>query len=74
MAEVLEHQPVAGAQPAVPRARAPQVLAPGDHGRSHLLRPEGGTLPLPGCEEIRHTVPNICALREPSTQYARTKR
>lgn len=47
MAEVLEHQPEPGAQPALPGTWTPQVLAAGDHGGSDLQRAEGGTLPQP---------------------------
>lgn len=73
MAEVLEHADP-GPQPEIPRAWAPQVLATGDHGRSHLLRAEGGTVLVPGCSKIRYTVPDIRAVRQQSPQYARPKR
>lgn len=74
MAEVLEHQPEPGAQPALPRARAAQVVAARDHGRGHLLGAEGGALAVTGCQEIRHPIPDVRALRQPRPQHARPKR
>lgn len=64
MAEVLEHQPESRAQPEVPRAWAPEVLAARDHGRGYILCAEGGAVPLTGREEIRHSVPHVCAVRK----------
>lgn len=74
VAEVLEHEPVAGAQPAVPRARPAQVVAPGDHGRGHLLRAEGGTQPVAGRAQVRHPVPDLRAVRQPRAQHAGPQR
>lgn len=74
MAEVLEHQPEPGAQPALPRARPAQVLEAGDHGRGHLLRAERGPVAFAGRQEVRHPVPDVRALREPRPQHARPER
>lgn len=73
MAEVLEHAD-AGAQLAVPRARPTQVLAAGDHGRSHLLRAEGRPVPVAGRSQIRYPLPDLRAVRQPGPQHARAQR
>jgi hypothetical protein len=70
VAEVLEHEPVAGAQPSVPRARTSQVVATRDHGRGDPLRPQGGAESLPGRQEIRHPLPDVRAVRQQSAQHA----
>lgn len=70
MAEVLEHEPVAGAQPAVPRARPAQVLAARDHGRGYPVRAEGGTVAVAGCSQVRHPLPHLRAVRQPRPQHA----
>lgn len=70
MAEVLEHQPEPGAQPAVPRARAAEVLAAGDHGRGYLLRAQGRPVAVSSCEKVRHPVPNVRALCQSGSQHA----
>lgn len=71
---MLEHQPISGAQPALPRAWASQILAAGDHGRGHLLCPQRGPVPLASGEEVRHTVPDIRVVRKPGPQYAWAER
>lgn len=70
MAEVLEHEPEPGAQPALPGARPPQVLEAGDDGRGDILRPEGGAVALPGRQEVRHTLSDVRALRQQGAQHA----
>lgn len=70
VAKVLEHQPEPGAQLAVPRARTAEVLATRDHGRGDLLRAQGGPVAVPGCEEVRHPVPDVRALCQSGPQHA----
>lgn len=73
MAEVLEHADF-GAQLKIPRARTTQILAARDHGRSHLLRAEGRTIPIAGSPKIRYSVPDIRPVRQPSPQHAGPQR
>lgn len=70
MAEVLEHKSKPGAQSAIPRARAAQVLAAGDHGRGNLLGPEGGPVVVAGRAKVRHSLPDLRAVRQPRPQHA----
>lgn len=64
VAKVLEHQPKPGAQPAVQRARSAQVVETRDHGRGHTVRAQGGPVVVPGRAQVRHTVPNVRAIRQ----------
>lgn len=70
MAEVLEHEPVAGAQPAFPRTRSAQVVAARDHGRGHPVCAEGGTVAVAGGPQVRHPLPHVRAVRQPRPQHA----
>lgn len=72
VAEVLEHQPVVGAQSAIPRTWTTEVLEARNHGRGHLLRSQGGFVPLSSCSQVRHTLSDVCSLRQQGAQYART--
>lgn len=71
VAKVLEHQPEPGAQPAVQRARSAQVVEARDHGRGHTVRAQGGPVAVPGRAQVRHTVPDVRAVRQPRPQPAR---
>lgn len=73
MAKVLVDEPKPCAQLEVSRAGPAQVLAPGDHGRGDLLSAKGGALALTGRQKIRHTLSNLRAVREQSTQHAGTE-
>jgi len=74
VAKVLEHQPESRAQPAVQRARSAQVVETRDDGRGHTVRAQGGPVAVAGRPQVRHTVSDVRAVRQPSAQLARSLR
>lgn len=74
MAKVLEHQPEPGAQPPVQGTRPAQIVETGDDGRGHTVGAQGGPVPVPGGPQVRHTVSDVRAVRQPGAQPARAFR
>lgn len=74
VAKVLEHQPKPRAQPPVPGAWPAQVVEARDHGRGHTVRAQGGSVAVPGGPQVRHTLSDVRAVRQPRAQPARSIR
>lgn len=74
VAKVLEHQPEPRAQPSIQRARSSQVVETRDDGRGYTVRAQRGLVAVTGRPEVRHTISDIRAVRQPGAQLARSLR